>query len=79
MSFNIGAEVFVYRKAPEMSYKGVILDVVDREGEAFYQIYPELTAEETLWIAENRLKLAPIYQCMDNWDGETDEKDKRDV
>ena len=79
MSFNIGTEVVVYRKAPNMSYKGVILDVIERDGEAFYQIYPELTTEKTLWIPEHRLKLAPIYQYMDNWDGETNEKDKRDV
>ena len=81
MIFNIGTEVVVYRNAPQMSFKGVIVDAMDAHisDRAYYKVLPNIPSEKTAWFPVHRLKLAPIYQCMDSWDGDANEKSEGDV
>ena len=81
MIFNIGTEVVVYRKAPQMSFKGLIVDIIDSliSERVYYKVLPDSPSVKMEWVPVHRLKLAPIYQCMDNWDGDANEKSEGDV
>ena len=76
MVFNIGTEVVVLQRAPEMSFKGIIADVIERahDKEVFYRVIPNYTKTagapgKVEWHAQHTVRLAPIYQDMDSWDG----------
>ena len=81
MVLNIGTEVVVQRRAPAMSFKGIIADVAEREHdkEVFYKVIPNNASGKVEWHPQFLVKLAPIYQYMDNWDGDTNEKDEGNV
>ena len=81
MVINIGTEVVVMRRAPAMGFKGIVADVAEREHdkEVFYKVIPNSASEKVEWHPQRLVKLAPIYQYMDNWDGDTNEKDEGNV
>ena len=81
MVINIGTEVVVQRRAPAMSFKGIVADVAERgyNKEVFYKVIPNNVADKVEWYPQFLVKLAPIYQYMDNWDGDTNEKDEGNV
>ena len=71
MVFGIGTEVVVLERAPTMSFKGIVADVAERahDKEVFYRVIPNSGLGEAEWIPQYMVRLAPIYQDMDSWDG----------
>jgi hypothetical protein len=81
MIIGIGTEVVVMQRAPSMGFKGIVADVAERahDKEVFYKVIPNNASGKVDWHPQRLVKLAPIYQYMENWDGDANEKDKRNV
>ncbi len=69
VKFPIGSSVVVECRHPRPSYKGKVFEYVAGETGLFYRVVPDVPNEETLWVAERRLALAPIYDDgLESWD-----------
>ncbi len=69
VKFPIGSSVVVECRHTRPSYKLKFVELITVETGLFYRVVPDVPNEETLWVAERRLTLAPIYDDgMESWD-----------
>jgi len=70
VKFPIGSSVVVECNFPRSSYKGKVVESLPAALHGmFYKVEPDVPNEVSLWIAERRLKLAPIYDDgLESWD-----------
>tara|TARA_R100000908_G_C3715679_1_gene120512 strand:- start:326 stop:553 length:228 start_codon:yes stop_codon:yes gene_type:complete len=67
--FSLNTEVVVECRMPNPSYKGRITKVSASVSDKGHYYYVESDVEESVWVAESRLTLAPAYHDdLDSWD-----------